>query len=216
MPRKKVKRFDVITIFPEVVEPYVEASILGRAQKSKLIEIRSHNLRDWTCDKHNTVDDTPYGGGPGMVMKVEPFDKAVKKVKGRCKNTRVIMTAANGKVFTQKEAKRLAKYDKLIFLCGRYEGIDHRVEKYIADESFSIGEYVLTGGELPALVMIDAIARMVPGVVQAESLECESHSSEGYKEYPQYTKPEEYRGWKAPEILLSGDHKKIKEWREKN
>lgn len=211
---KKILQFDVITIFPEVVEPYVGASILGRAQKAKLIEVRAHQLRDWSTDKHHKVDDTPYGGGAGMVMKVEPFERAVKKVKRRLKKTRVIVTAASGKTFTQEDARRLSKYDQLIFLCGRYEGIDHRVTEHIADEALSIGNYVLTGGELPAMVMIDAIARMMPGVIEAESLATESHSEEGYREYPQYTKPEEYKGWKVPKILLSGDHKKIQEWRE--
>lgn len=240
MPKKKLQ-FDVITIFPEVVEPYVGASILGRAQKAKLIDVRAHQLRDWSSDKHHKVDDTPYGGGAGMVMKVEPFEKAVKAVMAkrakraekaeRLRKTRVIVTAASGKTFTQEDAKRLAKYDQLIFLCGRYEGIDQRVVDHIADESLSIGNYVLTGGELPAMVMIDAIARMVPGVIEAESLEHESHSTDGYREYPQYTKPAAYsplakgkkRGvagrkksqeWNVPEVLLSGDHKKIKEWRE--
>lgn len=216
--RKKIQ-FDVITIFPEVVEPYVGASILGRAQKAKLIEVRAHQLRDWSTDKHHKVDDTPYGGGAGMVMKMEPFERAVRKVaagfslRSRKKKTRVIVTAASGKTFTQEDAKRLSKYDQLIFLCGRYEGIDHRVTEHIGDEALSIGNYVLTGGELPAMVMIDAIARMVPGVIEAESLEHESHNKKGYQEYPQYTKPEDYHGWKVPEILLSGDHKKIAEWR---
>ena len=211
---KKKKQFDVLTLFPEIVEPYMGASILGRAQKAKLIEIKAHNLRDWTTDKHKTVDDTPYGGGAGMVMKVEPFEKAVKKVKRRLKKTRVIVTAASGKTFTQEDAKRLAGYDQLIFLCGSYEGIDHRVTEHIADEALSIGNYVLTGGELPAMVMIDAIARMVPGVIEEESLASESHTQEGFLEYPQYTRPDDYKGWKVPKILLSGDHKKIKEWRE--
>ncbi|MCR4313984.1 MAG: tRNA (guanosine(37)-N1)-methyltransferase TrmD [Candidatus Uhrbacteria bacterium] len=219
---KKKLQFDIITIFPEVVEPYVGASILGRAQKANLIEVRAHQLRDWTSDKHHKVDDTPYGGGAGMVMKVEPFEKAVQAVRkvaagfslrGRKKKTRVIVTAASGKTFTQEDARRLATYDQVIFLCGRYEGIDHRVTEHIADEALSIGNYVLTGGELPAMVMIDAVARMVPGVIEAESLEQESHSTEGYREYSQYTKPEDYKGWKVPEILLSGDHKKIAEWR---
>lgn len=221
MVAKKQKRFDVITIFPEVVEPYVGASILGRAQKAKLIEVRVHNLRDWTSDKHHKVDDTPYGGGAGMVMKVEPFERAVRAVaagfslRSRKKKVRVIVTAASGKTFTQADAKRLAKYDQLIFLCGRYEGIDHRVTEHIADEALSIGNYVLTGGELPAMVMIDAIARLVPGVIEEASLEHESHDEEGYREYPQYTKPEGYKGWKVPEVLLSGDHKKIEEWRQR-
>lgn len=221
MPRVKKRRFDVITIFPEMIASYADASILGRAQKKKLIEVRAPNLRDWTTDKHRTVDDTPYGGGAGMLMKVEPIEKAVGKLKGRKgregKKVRVILTSASGKLFTQKDARRLAKYDQLIFICGRYEGVDHRVEKHVADETFSIGDYVLTGGELPALVMVDAIARMVPGVLGSKaSLESESHDEEGMLEYPQYTKPERYKKWKVPAVLLSGDHKKIEEWRKKN
>jgi len=222
MPRAKKRFIDVITIFPEIIASYSDASILGRAQKKGLIKISSYNLRDWTTDKHHKVDDTPYGGGAGMLMKVEPFEKAVgevrrKKKEERSKKTRVILTAASGKLFTQKDARRLAKYNQLIFLCGRYEGVDHRVEEHIADESFSIGNYVLTGGELPALAMIDAIARMVPGVLGSkESLESESHDEEGVLEYPQYTKPEVYKKWKVPKVLLSGDHKKIEEWKKKN
>lgn len=217
-----MKYFDIITIFPEAVEPYSSASILGRAQKNKKIKITAHQLRDYASGKHKSVDDTPYGGGPGMVMMVEPIDKAVRKIKKRTKKTRVIMTAASGKTFTQKDAKRLAKYDQLIFICGRYEGIDHRVEKEIADESLSIGDYVLTGGELPALVMTDAIARHVPGVLgKKESLDEESHSEEGVLEYPQYTKPETYEIKKGlrkkklsvPPVLMSGDHAKIQKWR---
>ena len=211
------KRLDIITIFPEVCTPYLQASILGRAQKKKLLDLRTHDLRSYTKDKHNRVDDTPYGGGPGMVMQVEPFDRALKRVRTRRKKVRVVMTSAAGKRFTQKDAKRLAKYDQVVFLCGRYEGIDARVEKHLADESLSIGDYVLTGGELPALVMSDATARMVPGVLgKAESLETESHTVEGVLEYPQYTKPEKYGRWKVPEVLLSGDHKKIEEWRKNN
>ena len=213
------KIIDIITIFPEVCGPYFQASILGRAQKKKLLDLRVHDLRDFAKNKHNRVDDTPYGGGPGMVMQVEPFDRALKKIKKKRKKEkiRVILTSASGKRFTQKDAKRLAKYDQVIFLCGRYEGVDARVEKHIADESLSIGDYVLTGGELPALVMSDAIARMVPGVLgKAESLETESHTVEGVLEYPQYTKPEKYGKWSVPKILLSGDHEKIAEWRKNN
>ena len=224
---KKVRHFDILSIFPEAVTPYMQASILGRAQKAGMIEIRAHDLRQWSTDKHHKVDDTPYGGGAGMVMKVEPFEKAVRELSGPPparggargggrKRTRIIVTAASGKTFTQADAKRLAKYDQLIFLCGRYEGIDHRVTEHIADEALSIGDYVLTGGELPAMVMIDAIARMVPGVIEKESLASESHTQEGFLEYPQYTKPEDYMGWKVPEILLSGDHKKIEEWRKQS
>lgn len=205
-------QFDIVTIFPEVIEPYTSASILGRGQEDGVIDINAHNLRDWTDDKHNTVDDTPYGGGPGMVMKVEPFDKVVRDL--RAENSRVILTSARGKQFKQADARRLSKYDQVIFLCGRYEGVDARVGEYIADEMLSIGDYVLTGGELPAMVMTDAIARLVPGVLGKEaSLEMESHSDEGVIEYPQYTKPREYKGWNVPDILLSGDHGAVDEWR---
>ncbi len=216
MKKEKKRFFDVITIFPNIIDSYSSESILGRAQKKNIILIKSHNLRDFTKDKHKTVDDTPYGGGPGMLMKVEPFDLAVKKVKKRLKKTRIIMTAASGKKFTQKDARRLSKYDQIIFLSGRYEGIDYRVQENIADEVFSVGDYVLTGGELPALTMIDAISRMVPGVLGSkESLKAESHTEEGVMEYPQYTKPEVYKKWKVPDVLLSGHHKKIEEWRKK-
>lgn len=214
-----IHRFDILTIFPAMIDFYAKESILGRAQKAKLIEVKAHDLRTYSTDKHHKVDDTPYGGGPGMVMKVEPFDLALKKIKkgarGKGLGVRVVLTAANGKTFTQADAKRLAKYQQVIFLCGRYEGIDQRVEDHLVDETFSIGNYVLTGGELPALVMTDAIARNIPGVLGAEaSLEKESHTEEGYLEYPQYTKPEKYKKWSVPEILLSGDHKKIEAWRE--
>lgn len=224
-----MKKFHIVTIFPEVIAPYAEASILGRAQQKGLAKIEAHDLREYSDNKHRKVDDTPYGGGAGMVMTVQPFEAAVKAIrKGgllgrlRKKNIRVILTAASGKRFTQADAKRLSVYDELIFLCGRYEGVDYRVESEIADESLSIGEYVLTGGELPALVMTDAITRLIPGVLgNAETLSEESHDKEGFLEYPQYTKPEVYirregrvkKELKVPEILLSGDHAAIKKWR---
>lgn len=219
------KRFDIVTIFPDMCSTYTDESILGRAQKKNLIDVRSHDLREHSKDKHRKVDDKPFGGGPGMIMQVEPFDRALKKIRTRSKKAKVhvILTSASGKRFTQTDAKRLAKYDQLIFLCGRYEGVDHRVEEHLADEALSIGDFVLTGGELPALVMTDAIARMVPGVLgSAASLEMESHTEEGVLEYPQYTRPEVYETRKGlrkkklsvPEVLLSGDHKKIKKWRE--
>jgi len=218
-------RFDIITLFPETITPYTQASILGRAQKKKLITIKSHDLRSYSKDKHQKVDDTPYGGGAGMVMSIQPIDSAVRKIKSKIspKKTRVIITSASGKTFTQADSKRLAKYDQLIFICGRYEGIDARVEAEIADEAFSIGNFVLTGGELPAMVMTDAIARHIEGVLgSSASLDEESHNIEGQLEYPQYTKPEKYHyktGLKkkilqVPAILLSGDHGKIKKWRE--
>lgn len=210
-----MKYFDILTVIPEVVAPYANASILGRAQKAKKIKIQAHQLRDWAQDKHHKTDDTPYGGGPGMVMKIEPIDLAIKKLKKRGKKVRVILTAASGKKFVQADAKRLAKYDQLIFICGRYEGVDGRVEEHLVDESLSIGDYVLTGGELPSLVMVDAIARQIKGVLgKAESLKSESHTTPGELEYPQYTKPEIYKKWAVPAVLLSGDHAKINAWRQ--
>lgn len=219
-----MKRFDIITIFPEMIDAYANASILGKAQEKKLIDITAHNLRDYAAGKHSQVDDTPYGGGPGMVMMIEPFDKAVRKIQR--KNSLVVATAANGKPFTQQEAKRLAEYDQLIFLCGRYEGIDQRVIDVIADESFSVGPYVLTGGELPALTMTDAVARNIPGVLgNADTLEEESHTTEGQLEYPQYTKPPVYKyktgimkhaELAVPEVLMSGNHAAIEAWRKEH
>ncbi|HBR81065.1 MAG: tRNA (guanine-N(1)-)-methyltransferase [Candidatus Uhrbacteria bacterium GW2011_GWE2_45_35] len=219
MPKQKLRQFDFLTIFPDIITSYANESILGRAQKAGLIKVAAHNLRDFATDKHHRVDDTPYGGGAGMVMMVGVFDLALKGigVRGKGRSVRIILTSASGKQFTQKDAVRLAKFDRIIFLCGRYEGVDARVEENLVDESFSVGPYVLTGGELPALTMMDAIARNVPGVLGSkESLAEESHTEEGQLEYPQYTKPEVYKKWKVPEVLLSGDHKKIAEWRKLN
>lgn len=219
-----MKKFHIVTIFPDVIAPYAEASILGRAQQKKLAKIEAHDLREYSDNKHRKVDDSPYGGGAGMVMTVQPFDKIVKelKAKSRKKKVRVILTSASGKRFTQKDAKRLGEYDELVFLCGRYEGVDYRVEQEIADESLSIGDYVLTGGELPALVMTDAVVRRIPGVLgNVETLSEESHDETGFLEYPQYTKPEVYvmkdgrksKKLAVPEVLLSGNHELIKKWR---
>lgn len=213
-------QFDILTIFPAMIDGYTSESILGRAQKSKLITIKSHDLRSFSTDRHQKVDDTPYGGGAGMVMTVQPIDAALKKIKKRT-GARVVLTSASGKRFTQADAKRLASYKQVIFICGRYEGVDARVEEHLADESLSIGDYVLTGGELPALVMTDAIARMVPGVLgNADSLLEESHTDTSL-EYPQYTKPEVYTFKKGlrrktasvPDVLLSGNHAHIRTWR---
>ncbi len=223
MARKKTLRADLLTVFPEMFPGYLGASILGRAQREKQLDVRVHQLRDWTHDKHKTVDDKPFGGGPGMVMKVSPFHEALvglglrSKKNGkrtlRARKARVILTAANGKSFTHADAVRLSKYDRLVFLCGRYEGVDARVEDLV-DETFRIGEYVLTGGELPAMVMLDAVARHIPGVLGEEaSLDEESWSGDESGEYPQYTRPEMYLGKRVPEVLLSGDHKKIAAWR---
>jgi tRNA (guanine37-N1)-methyltransferase len=209
--------FEIITIFPNIFDSYFPESIIGRAQKKGLIKINIHNLRDFAKDKHKTVDDTPYGGGSGMVMKVEPIYNLVKSIKLKDKNpskTRVVLFSAKGKKYTQKDAFRLSKYKKIIMICGRYEGVDERVADHIADEEISIGEYVLTGGEIPAMILVDSISRLLPEVLgNSESCKDESHSVEGYLEYPQYTKPEIFGKIKVPKILLSGNHQEIKKWR---
>ncbi len=214
-------KFDIITIFPEIFDSYFSESIIKRARGKNLIEIMITNLRDYTQDKHRTVDDTPYGGGAGMVMKVEPVYKAVEAIKSKNpagqKSARVILFSAKGKRYAQKDAARLKKYENLILICGRYEGVDERVAKHIADEEISLGDFVLTGGEIPAMAVVDSIVRLIPGVLgNEESAKEESHSQEGYLEYPQYTKPEEFEDWKVPKVLLSGNHKEISEWRKKH
>ena len=221
-------KFDIITIFPHIFDAYFSESIVGRAQKNNQVEIKVHNLRDFVSDKHKTVDDTPYGGGVGMVLKIEPIYKCVEFIKNNYNSKfkgqnsklksslreRTILFSAKGKRYIQADAKRLLKYDNLILICGRYEGVDERVAKYVADEEISIGDYVLTGGEIPAMVLVDSITRLIPGVLgNAQSPVSESHNQEGYLEHPQYTKPEEFMQWKVPEVLLGGNHKEIGEWR---
>ncbi len=209
-------RFNIITIFPAIFSSYFQESIIARAIKNKLIEINVHNLRDYTADKHKKVDDTPYGGGAGMVMQVEPIYNCVNAIKKNTKKTRVILFSAKGKRYTQKDAERLAKYKQLILICGRYEGVDERVAKYIADEEISIGDFVLTGGEIPAMIIVDSVSRFLPGVLgNIESAKNDSHSKKDYLEHPQYTKPQEFNNWKVPEVLMSGNHGEIKKWREK-
>lgn len=217
--------FDIITIFPHIFDSYFNESILGRAKKNNIINIDVHNLRDWALDKHHTTDDTPYGGGAGMVMKVEPIYKAIEAIKSAKLNkskNRIILFSAKGKRYTQADARRLAEYDNLILICGRYEGVDERVAEHLADEEISIGDYVLTGGEIPAMVLTDSVARLIPGVLgNEESFREESHKEEGYLEHAQYTKPEIFsikdatgeKDWKVPEVLLSGNHAKIEKWR---
>lgn len=197
--------------------PFSE-SILSKAQEKGLIEIRVHNIRDWAEDKHKMTDDRPFGGGPGMVLMVEPVDKAIQELKS--KNTRVILMDPAGTRFNQKEAERLSKYDHLIFIAGHYKGIDERIREHLVDEEISIGDFVLTGGEIPAMAVVDATVRLIPGVIgKEESLKKESFSdfdTPGIPRmlgFPQYTRPEDYKGWKVPEILLSGNHAKIEKWR---
>lgn len=211
--------FNVVTIFPKIFDSYFSESIIKRAQEKEAISIEIHNLRDYTIDRHKTTDDTPYGGGAGMVMKVEPVYKCIESIKTKTKNlkTRIILFSAKGKRYTQADTKRLSKYENLILICGRYEGVDERVADYLVDEEISIGDYVLTGGEIPAMILVDSITRLLPGVLgNSDSFKNESHQIKGYLEYPQYTKPEEFMKKKVPTVLLSGNHKEIRIWRENN
>jgi len=205
-------RFDIITIFPKMFGEVLGDSIIKRAQDKKRIVIHVHDLRDYSEDKHRKVDDRPFGGGPGMVMSPQPLFDAIKAIKGRRKST-VIYTSPAGVPFTQNHAKRLTRSKNLIIICGHYEGIDERVRQTLVDEEISIGDYVLTGGELPAMVMIDAVTRLLPGVLgKEESLKNESFEGD-LLEGPQYTRPANFRGKKVPDVLLSGNHETIEKWR---
>jgi len=216
-------RFDIITIFPKIFDSYKEESLIARAQKKKFIKINTHNLRDFTNDNHKTVDDRPFGGGLGMVLKVEPIYKAVNYIKHKSKilnhKSKVVLFTPRGKKFNQKMAFQFSKLDQLIFISGRYEGVDERVAKNIADIELSIGDYDLMGGELPSMVVIEAVSRLVSGVLGKEQLLKERITkSGGFIEYAQYTRPEifktkEGKVWKVPKVLTSGDHKKIEEWK---
>jgi len=207
-------QIDILTIFPDMFTGPFSESILKRAQAKGQVTLNVHDLRQWASDAHHTTDDRPYGGGPGMVMLVEPIDKAIKSIKLPDVKTKILVTAASGKSFTQSKAREYKELDQLIIVAGHYEGIDQRVIDHLADESISIGNYVLTGGELPAMVIADAITRLIPGVLgDPESIVDESHSQEGYLEYPHYTRPETYNGWEVPKTLLSGNHAVIKQWR---
>lgn len=210
--------FHIITIFPEIFSSYFSESIIKRAQENKTIKIHIHNLRDWTADRHKTVDDTPYGGGAGMVMKVEPIYKALRALKLQIsKKHKVMLLSAKGKTWDQQMAKKYSKLENIILICGRYEGVDERVTKFI-DEEISIGDYVLTGGEIGAMAIVDSITRLLPGVLgNPDSLNNESHTTPGQLEYPQYTRPEIFEAggkkYKVPKELLSGNHAEIAKWR---
>ncbi len=214
-------RFEVFTLFPEVFEPYLASSILQRARQNGLVEVNLYNIRDWTADRHHITDDEPYGGGGGMVMKPEPIFAAVESVLGSPPACPLILLTPQGRTFTQSGAYQLAFGDdptsgqtrRLALLCGRYEGVDERVRQHLVTDQISIGDYVITGGELAALVLIDATARWIPGVLgDPDGALDDSHAS-GLLEYPHYTRPPEFRGWRVPEILLSGDHGRIARWR---
>jgi tRNA (guanine37-N1)-methyltransferase len=218
---KTPKTFHILSAIPHVVEPYFSASILGKAQERKLIVVRTYDIRTWAKGKHKKIDDSPYGGGPGMVLRVDVIYRgiaAIKKKIARTRHhtTRVILLSTRGKLFTGIEARRLARYDHLVFICGRYEGVDERVARYVADEELSVGSFVLSGGEIPAMLIADAVARFVPGVLgKEESLE------EVKGSYPVYTRPEIFtpdvrkrrKQWRVPTVLLSGNHRDIQEWR---
>ena len=238
--------FHIITIFPEIFDSYFSSSIIGRAIKNNLIKVKIYDLRDYTLDKHQKVDDAPYGGGAGMILQVEPIYRAVKHVINgidesdgtvrtniKSGTSRIILFSAKGKKYRQADALRLDRFDNLILICGRYEGVDERVAENIADEELSIGDYILSGGEIPAMAVLDSVSRLVPGVLgNEESIKDESFGnskinlhepgefiiSQNNKvpqlEYPQYTRPDDFNGWKVPEILISGHHEKIKQWRE--
>lgn len=205
--------FDVLTLFPGMFDSPMQESILGRAIRQELLEVRAHNLRDWAEGKHQTTDDTPYGGGDGMVMKPEPIARAVAALKQSSPGARVLMMTPQGVPFTQQHARELAQEQGLIFLCGRYEGFDERIRESLVDAEYSLGDFVLTGGELPAMVMIDAIARLLPGVLGSEGSAESDSFADGLLEYPQYTRPAVFDGMAVPQVLLSGDHGKIARWR---
>lgn len=206
-------KFDVFTLFPEVIQPYLESSILLRARENNLLTVHLHNIRDWTRDRHHVTDDAPYGGGGGMVMKVEPIFTAVESVLGSPPVCPVIYLSPQGRPFTTAIARELATQPHLALICGRYEGVDERVIEHLVSDQISIGDYVLTGGELPAMVVIDAVSRFIPGVLgDPDGAEDDSFGN-GLLEYPHYTRPEEFRGWRVPQELLTGNHALIARWR---
>jgi len=215
-------RFDIFTLFPEVCAPYVQESILKRAQAAGLVDVRLHNIRDYAPGKHQVTDDEPYGGGGGMVMKPEPVFNAVETVLGSGAGdapetskapTPIILLTPQGRTFNQEIAYELARHERIALVCGRYEGFDERIREHLATDELSIGDYVLTGGELAALIVVDAVARLLPGVLGDPTGAEDDSFAMGLLEYPHYTRPAEYRGWRVPDILVSGDHGKVARWR---
>jgi len=206
-------KIDILTIFPQMFQGPFEESMVKRAKYKSLVEIEVHDLRRWTKDKHRSVDDRPYGGGAGMVMRVDVIDRALCELDAQGEAFKVLMSA-KGQEYNQKKAREYSMKERLILIAGHYEGVDERVAVHLVDEEIRIGNYVLTGGELPAMVVVDSLVRLIPGVLgNEESPKEESHSRPGYLEYPQYTRPEDYKGWRVPEVLLSGHHGEIDKWR---
>ena len=204
-------KIDVLTLFPAMFAGPLDESIVKRAREAKLLDLKIHNLRDWTHDRHKTVDDKPFGGGPGMLLKVEPLFEAIESLQRE--KTKVILLSPSGRKFTQKIARELSQLEDIILVCGSYEGFDERVREALADDELSIGDYVLTNGALPAMVVIDAVARLLPGVLGDDESSHDESFNAGLLEYPQYTRPAEFRGMKVPEVLLSGNHAEIEKWR---
>ena len=206
-------RFDVFSLLPQVLQPYLDASILQRAIQNNLLEVYLHDIRSWTTDKHHVTDDTPFGGGGGMVMKPEPIFAAVEDVLGSPPACPVILLTPQGRTYTQKIAQELSAQPRIALLCGRYEGVDERVREHLVTDEISIGDYVLTGGEIPALLLIDSITRLIPGALGDPDGAQDDSFASGLLEYPHYTRPAEFRGWRVPDVLLSGNHAKIERWR---
>lgn len=219
-------QIDILTLFPDMFTGPMNESIMWRAQDKKFLDLNIVNLREFGLTERLTVDDRPYGGGAGMILRVDVIDKCLKSIdaKPNTENSKIILTEAGGKKFNQEKAYGYSKLKRLVIICGHYEGVDHRVNEYLIDESISIGDYVLTGGEIPAMIITDAVTRLIPNVIKPESLLEESFSQElGIRneervntEYPQYTRPEDYKGWKVPKVLLSGNHAEIDKWRKKS
>ena len=208
-------RFDVFTLFPEVFHPYIETSIMNRAVAGGIVDIRLHNIRDWAQDRHHTTDDTPFGGGGGMLMKPEPIFCAVEDVLGKPPSARIILMSPQGETLNQEKAAKLSREVRLGIICGRYEGVDERVRQHLIDEEISIGDYVLSGGELPAMVLMEAVTRLLPGALGDLGGAVDDSFASGLLEYPHYTRPAEFRSWEVPPVLLSGNHGKIARWRRK-
>jgi tRNA (guanine37-N1)-methyltransferase len=204
-------KIDVLTLFPAMFAGPLDESIVKRAREKGLLDLNIHNLRDWTHDRHKTVDDKPFGGGPGMLLKVEPLFEAIENLQRE--TTKVILLSPSGRKFSQEIARELSQEKDLLLVCGSYEGFDERVREALADDELSIGDYVLTNGALPAMVVIDAVARLLPGVLGDDESSHDESFSAGLLEYPQYTRPAEFRGMKVPEVLLSGNHAEIEKWR---